>query len=71
MLSDTLAATPLDLENVVIADKNGQAIQLRDLGRVTIGHEDRTMAIRANGKDAVALTVFRRLGGNALAVSRA
>ena len=28
------------------------------------------MAIRANGKDAVALTVFRRLGGNALAVSR-
>ena len=28
------------------------------------------MAIRSNGKDAVALTVFRRLGGNALAVSR-
>ncbi len=69
VLSDTLATNPLDLENVVIADKNGQAIQLRDLGRVTIGHEDRTMAIRANGKDAVALTVFRRLGGNALAVS--
>jgi CzcA family heavy metal efflux pump len=69
VLSDTLATDPLDLENVVIADKNGQAIQLRDLGRVTIGHEDRTMAIRSNGKDAVALTVFRRLGGNALAVS--
>ena len=42
---------------------------MRDLGRVTISHEDRTMAIRANGKNAVALTVFRRLGGNALAVS--
>ena len=28
------------------------------------------MAIRSNGKDAVALTVFRRLGGNALEVSR-
>ncbi len=27
------------------------------------------MAIRSGGKDAVALTVFRRLGGNALAVS--
>ena len=27
------------------------------------------MAIRSNGKDAVALTVFRRLGGNALAIS--
>jgi CzcA family heavy metal efflux pump len=70
VLSDTLATDPLDLENVVIAEKNGQSIRIQDIGRVTIGHEDRTMAIRANGKDAVALTVFRRLGGNALAVSR-
>ncbi len=71
VLSDTQAADPLDLEAVVIDEKNEQPIRLRDLGRVTIGHEDRTMAIRSNGKDAVALTVFRRLGGNALAVSSA
>lgn len=70
VLADTLAANPLDLEDRVIVRKNSQSIRLRDLGRVTIGHEDRTMAIRANGKDAVALTVFRRLGGNALTVSR-
>lgn len=70
VLADTLATNPLDLENRVIAHKNGQSIRLRDLGRVTISHEDRTMAIRSNGKNAVALTVFRRLGGNALAVSR-
>jgi CzcA family heavy metal efflux pump len=71
VLSDTQAADPFDLEDVVIAEKNEQPIRLRDLGRVAIGHEDRTMAIRSNGKDAVALTVFRRLGGNALAVSSA
>jgi CzcA family heavy metal efflux pump len=71
VLADTLATDPLDLEEVVIAEKNGQSIRLRDLGRVAIGHEDRTTAVRSNGKDAVALTVFRRLGGNALAVSRA
>jgi CzcA family heavy metal efflux pump len=69
VLSDTLATDPLDLENVVITSKNGQAIRIRDLGRVTIGHEDRTTAVRSNGREAVALTVFRRLGGNALAVS--
>ena len=69
VLADTLAADPLDLEDRVIAEKNGQSIRLRDLGRVAIGHQDRTMAIRSNGKDAVAVTVFRRLGGNALAVS--
>jgi CzcA family heavy metal efflux pump len=71
VLTDTLASDPLDLEDRVIAEKNGQSIRLRDLGRVTIGHEDRTMAIRSNGHGAVALTVFRRLGGNALAVSSA
>jgi CzcA family heavy metal efflux pump len=71
VLADTLASEPADLEDVVITEKNGQSIRLRDLGRVKIGHEDRTTAIRSNGKDAVALTVFRRLGGNALAVSRA
>jgi CzcA family heavy metal efflux pump len=71
VLADTLATSPLDLDEVVIAEKNGQSIRLHDLGRVTIGHEDRTKAVRSNGKDAVALTVFRRLGGNALAVSRA
>ena len=70
VLADTLATDPLDLEDRVIAEKNGQSIRLRDLGRVTISHEDRTMAIRSNGKDAVALTVFRRLGATALAVSR-
>ena len=70
MLADTQATDPLELENRVIASKNGQSIRLRDLGRVAISHEDRTMVIRSNGKDAVALTVFRRLGGNALEVSR-
>ena len=70
VLADTQATDALDIEDRVIVHKNGQSIRLRDLGRVTASHEDRTMAIRANGKDAVALTVFRRLGGNALAVSK-
>src|SRR5208282_5689896 len=70
VLADTQATDPLELENRVIASKNGQSIRLRDLGRVVISHEDRTMVIRANGQNAVALTVFRRLGGNALQVSR-
>lgn len=67
---DTQAADPLDLEELVIAHKNGQPIRVGDLGRVGISHEDRTKVVRANGEDAVALTVFRRLGGDALRVSR-
>jgi len=70
VLADTVAEAPLDLEEMVVVEKNGQPLRLRDLGRVTISHEDRTVAVRSNGKNAVALTVFRRLGGNALTISR-
>jgi CzcA family heavy metal efflux pump len=70
VLTDTLAIDPLDLENMVISEKNGQPIRLRDLGRVVISHEDRLVATRSNGKDAVVLTVFRRIGGNTITVSR-
>ncbi len=70
VLADSMTADPVDLENLVVAEKNGQLIRVGDLGGVTISHADRTMAIRANGRDAVALTVFRRLGGDALTVSR-
>jgi CzcA family heavy metal efflux pump len=70
VLANTQAANPLDLEDLVIAEKNGQPIRIRDVGQVTVGHADRTTIIRANGQESVVLTVFRRLGGNALAVSQ-
>ncbi len=69
VLADTLASAPVDLEDLVIAEKNSQPIRVRDVGRVVVSHEDRTSAIRSDGRDAVALTIFRRLGGDALAVS--
>jgi CzcA family heavy metal efflux pump len=69
VLADTVADAPIDLENVVIVEKNGQPLRVRDLGRVIVSHEDRTKAIRSDGRNAVALTVFRQLGGNALSIS--
>ncbi len=69
VLTNSVSKTPLDLENIVVAEKNGQLIRVRDVAAVTVSHADRTMAVSANGRDAVALTVFRRLGGDALTVS--
>lgn len=69
VMTDTQARDPLELENLVIDNKGGQLIRLRDVGRVTISHEDRTTATRANGQDAVGVVIFRRLGGNALGIS--
>ena len=70
VLVDTQACDPLDLERIVVACTEGQPVRVADLGRVVISHEDRTVLIRANGENAVALTVFRRLRGNALAISQ-
>jgi CzcA family heavy metal efflux pump len=69
VLANTQAEDLDELENRVLVVRDGQAIRLRDLGRVRVSHEDRTTAVRAGGDDAVALTVFRHLGGNALSVS--
>jgi CzcA family heavy metal efflux pump len=74
VLTNTQVGNPQELEDLVVAEKNGQAIRVRDLGRVVVTHEDRTLAIHArdadgHGKNAVVLTVFRRMGGNALTVS--
>src|SRR5262249_28281815 len=69
VLTDTQAVAPKDLEDVVVSEKNGQPIRVRDLGRVVITHEDRLAATRSNGKDCVVLTVFRRMGGNIITVS--
>ena len=40
------------------------------MGRVIVSHEDRTSSIRSHGEDAVAVTVYRRLKGDALGISR-
>jgi CzcA family heavy metal efflux pump len=70
VLVNSQAGAPLDLEQLVLAHVNGQTIRVADVGHVVIGHEDRTSLICANGKNAVAVTVFRRLRGNALAISQ-
>jgi CzcA family heavy metal efflux pump len=69
VLLDSQVGDPLDLEDLVLAAPGGRAIRVRDLGRVILSHEDRTTMVAANGRDAVSLTVFRRLGGDALAIS--
>ena len=70
VLLNSQAGDPKDLDQLVLASVNGQSVRVCDVGRVVIGHEDRTSLIRANGQNAVAVTVFRRIGGNALAISK-
>ena len=70
VIVNTQVRGPLELEDRVIGWKNGRPLRVRDVGRVAVSRADRTVAVRCNGKDAVAVSVFRRLGGDALSVSR-
>ncbi len=46
---------------------NGEGVvYLRDIARVTFGHQDRDFAVRTNGKDAIALGILRRSGANTI-----
>jgi CzcA family heavy metal efflux pump len=69
VMADTLQGADVSLEELAVAGTPEQPVRLGDLARVSVSHEDRRVAVTSDGKDAVALTIFRRLGGNALAIS--
>jgi CzcA family heavy metal efflux pump len=71
VMGDSLPAKVGRLEDLVVAGPPEAPIRLGAVARVGILHEDRLVAVRSDGRDAVTLTVFRRLGGNALTISRA
>lgn len=62
--------TAREIEQLIIANKNSQPLRVVDVAEVRISHQDRTLSIGYEGHDAVVVTVFRRLGGNTLNISR-
>jgi multidrug efflux pump subunit AcrB len=62
--------TARHIEELVIAVKNNQPLLVRDVADVKVLHQDRTLSIGYEGRDAVVITVFRRLGGNTVNISR-
>jgi multidrug efflux pump subunit AcrB len=70
ILVNTQGQTVRDIEELVIAAKNNQQVKVRDVADVKILHQDRGNSVGFEGHDAVVITVFRRLGGNTLNISR-
>jgi len=50
--------------------KNGAAIRVSDVGRVTPGSPDRTLLVTGNGQDAVSISISQQIGANILAVKQ-
>jgi multidrug efflux pump subunit AcrB len=70
VLVNTQGETAKQIENLIISTKNNQPLRVRDVADVHVGHQDRVQSIGFEGKDAVVITVFRRLGGDQVLVSR-
>ena len=57
-----------DLENILVGQRNGSPVYLRDLATVQLGGDFRRGALDVNGQEVVGGTIVMRNGGNALAV---
>src|SRR5262249_1999057 len=70
LIVNTQGETAYQIEELVIATRNNQPLRVRDVADVRVLHQDRVQSVGFEGKDAVVLTVFRRLSGNAVNISR-
>jgi multidrug efflux pump subunit AcrB len=58
------------IADLVVSTRKDQPVRVRDVADVKILHQDRTLSIGFDQRDAVVITVFRRLGGNTVQISR-
>src|SRR5262249_54195130 len=58
------------IEELVISAKGNQPLRVRDVADVRVLHQDRVLSIGFEERDAVVITVFRRLDGNTVDISR-
>jgi multidrug efflux pump subunit AcrB len=59
------------IEELIVSTNGNQPLLVRDVADVKVLHQDRTQSIGFGGRDAVVITVFRRLGGNTVNISTA
>ena len=60
-----------DMEQVVIANRDGAPVRVKDVADVAIGKELRTGAATLNGKETIVATVMMLMGENSRSVSQA
>jgi multidrug efflux pump subunit AcrB len=58
------------IRDMVISGRKDQPLLVSDVASVRVLHKDRGLSIGYEQRDAVVITVFRRLGGNTVNISR-
>jgi multidrug efflux pump len=67
--TDSRLATPQDFEQVIVSNKNGYLVRLREVARVEVGAEDTRFEFYESGKIAIGLGIVRQSTANTLAVA--
>jgi cobalt-zinc-cadmium resistance protein CzcA len=71
VLSTGRLASAEQISNVVVATRDGVAIRIKDVAKVSIGREVRTGSASENGEEVVVGTAMMLIGGNSRTVSAA
>ncbi len=59
-----------DMANIVIAEKNGVDIRLRDFARVEAKHKEREIITRVNGVESIEVEIYKEANANIVEVAR-
>ncbi len=59
---------PEEVEEVVLAWRDGSPVYVRDVARVEIGFADQSVSVRNKGQETIAINASRQLGSNTIQV---
>src|SRR5688500_6285522 len=69
LLANTDLRSVTEFNDLIVADRNGAIVRLRDVARVELGAEEADMVAKFNGKEAVYLGVWPLIGVNEIDVA--
>ena len=70
VLAETGLNKPEEFANIVIADRNGYLLRIKDIGHVEMGIEDQRSFYRLDGKNAIGMGVVKQSTANPLNISK-
>jgi multidrug efflux pump len=68
LLANTDLRTPEEFQNLIVTERDGAVVRLRDVARVELGAEEAQLAAKYNTEEAVYLGVWPLPGANEIAV---
>ncbi|MFL5330997.1 MAG: efflux RND transporter permease subunit [Gemmataceae bacterium] len=71
ILVNNQAATVRQIEEMVVSNRKDQPLRVRDVADVRVLHQDRSLSVGYDQRDAVVISAFRRQGGNTESISHA